>query len=56
VRAFENRVMRSISDPSQEWEITSGWGKLHNEELYNSYCSTNIIRKNKSRRMNWDRM
>jgi hypothetical protein len=53
VRAFENRVLRSTSDPSQEWEITSEGRNLHNEELHNSHCSTNVIRMNKSRRINW---
>jgi hypothetical protein len=30
-----------------------GWGKLHNEELHNLYCSASIIRMIKSRRMRW---
>jgi hypothetical protein len=30
-----------------------GWWKLHNEELHNLYCSPNIIRIIKSRRMRW---
>jgi len=25
-------------------EVTEEWGKLHNEELNDMYCSTNIIR------------
>jgi hypothetical protein len=29
------------------------WRKLHNEELHNSYSSSNIIRQMKSRRMRW---
>jgi hypothetical protein len=28
-----------------------GWRKLHNEELHNLYCSPNITRMIKSRRM-----
>jgi hypothetical protein len=31
--------------------VVGGWGKLHNEELHNLYCSPRIIRKIKSRRM-----
>jgi hypothetical protein len=30
-------------------EVTEGWGKLHNEELYNLYLSTVIIRMIKIR-------
>jgi hypothetical protein len=34
-------------------EVTGGWRKLHNEELNNLYCSPNIIRMIKSRRIRW---
>jgi hypothetical protein len=43
---FEKRV------PKRD-EIMRGWGKLYNEELHNVYCSSNIIRMIKSRRMRW---
>jgi hypothetical protein len=33
--------------------VTGDWRKLHNEELHNSYSSTNIIRMITSRRMRW---
>jgi hypothetical protein len=42
---FENRVLRRIFGPKRD-EVTGGWRKLHNEELY-------MIRMIKSRRMKW---
>jgi hypothetical protein len=47
---FENRVLRRIFGPKRD-EVTGGWRKLHNEELYNLYSSPNIIRIIKSRMM-----
>jgi hypothetical protein len=34
-------------------EGTGKWRKLHNEQLNYMYCSHNIVRVIKSRRMNW---
>ena len=34
-------------------EVTGEWRKLHNEELNNLYCSPNIVRVIKSRRLGW---
>ena len=48
---FENRVLRRIFGPKRD-EVTREWRKLHNEEL-NLYCSPNIFRVMKSRRMRW---
>jgi hypothetical protein len=45
-------VLRRIFGPKRD-KMTGGWGKLHNEELHNLYCSPNIIRMIKSRRMRW---
>ena len=37
-----------------EWdEVTGECRKLHNEELNDLYCSPNIVRAMKSRRMRW---
>jgi hypothetical protein len=32
---------------------TGGWRKLHNEEIHYLYCSPNIIKMIKSRRIRW---
>ena len=47
---FENRVLRRIFGAERD-EVTGEWGKLHNEELNDLYCSPNIVRVIKSRRM-----
>jgi hypothetical protein len=52
LRVFENRVLRRIFGPKR-YEVTGEWRKLHNEELCIFYCSPNIIRQIKSRRMRW---
>jgi hypothetical protein len=38
---------------SQRDEVTVEWTKLHNEDLNDLYCSPNIVRVIKSRRMRW---
>jgi len=48
LRVFENRVLREIFEPNGD-EVTGGWRKLHNEELNDLQCSSNI-RVIKSRR------
>ena len=49
---FENRVLRRIFGPKRDG-ITGEWRKLHNVELNDLYCSPNIVRVIKSRRMGW---
>ena len=50
LRVFENRVFRRIFGPETDG-VTGEWRKLHNEELNDLYCSQNIVRVIKSRRM-----
>ena len=52
LRAFEDRLLRKIFGPKGD-QVTGGWRKLHNEELNDPYCSPNIVRVIKSRRMRW---
>ena len=49
---FENRVLRRIFEPKRDG-VTGEWRKLHNEELNDLYCSPNIVRVIKSRRLRW---
>ena len=44
--------VRRLFGPKRD-EVTGEWRKLHNEELNNLYCSTNIFRVIKSRKMRW---
>jgi hypothetical protein len=52
LKVFENRVLRRIFGPKRD-EVTAEWRKLHNEELNDLYCSQNIFRVIKLRRMRW---
>jgi hypothetical protein len=45
-------VLGRIFGPKRD-EIIGGWRKVHNDELHNLYCSPNIIRMIKSRRIRW---
>ena len=49
---FENMVLRRIFGPRRD-EVTGEWKRLHNEELNDFYCSPNMVRVIKSRRMRW---
>ena len=45
-------MLRRIFGPKRD-EVTGEWRKLHNEELNDLYCSPNIIRVMKSRKIRW---
>ena len=50
LRVFENRELRRIFWSGRD-EATGEWRRLHNEELNDLYCSPNIVRVIKSRRI-----
>ncbi|KAJ4432636.1 hypothetical protein ANN_21259 [Periplaneta americana] len=52
LRFFENKVLRKILGAKRD-EVTGEWRKLHNAELHALYCSPDIIRNIKSRRLRW---
>jgi len=52
LRVFENKVLSRIFGPRRD-EVTGEWRRLHNEELNDLYCSPNIVRVIKWRRMRW---
>jgi hypothetical protein len=52
LRVVDNKVLRRIFRPKRE-EVTGDWRRLHNDELYDLYSSSNIIWVFKSRRMRW---
>jgi hypothetical protein len=45
-------VLRRIFGPKRN-DVTGEWRKVHNEELNGLYCSLNIVRVIKSRRIRW---
>jgi len=49
---FENRVLGGTFGAKRD-EVTEEWRKLHNEELDDLYCSPDIVRVIKYRRMRW---
>jgi hypothetical protein len=50
LNVFENRMLRGIFGAKRD-DVTGEWRKLHNVGLKNLYCSPNIVRVIKSRRM-----
>jgi len=52
LRVFKNRMLRRILGPKRG-EVTGERRRLHNQQLYDLYCSPNIIQVIKSRKMRW---
>ena len=52
LRVFGNMVLSRIFLPKRDEELRE-WRRLHSEELHHLYCSPNIIRVIKSRRLRW---
>jgi hypothetical protein len=52
LRVFESVVLRRVFGPRRD-EVAEDWRRLHNEDLNDLYCSPNIVRVIKSRRMRW---
>ena len=52
LRVFENRLLRRILGPMRD-EVPGDWRELHNEELNDLHCSSNMVRVIKLRRMTW---
>jgi len=50
LRLFENRLLRRIFGPKRD-DVTGEWRKLQNVELNDMYCSSNIVRVIRSRKM-----
>jgi hypothetical protein len=50
LRVFENRVLRRVFVPRRD-EVTEDERKIRNEELNDLYCSPNIVRVIKLRKM-----
>ena len=52
LRVFENRALRRIFGPKRD-DVTREGRKQHYKELSDLYCSPNIVRVIKSRKMRW---
>jgi hypothetical protein len=50
LRVFDNRVVWRIFGPKKD-EVTGEWRRLRNEKLNDLYCSPNIFRVIKLRKM-----
>ena len=51
LRILEDRILRKIFGPKRD--ENGEWKRLHNEELHSLYCSSNIVKVLKPRRLRW---
>jgi hypothetical protein len=51
LKVFENRVLRKKFGPKRD-EVRGEWRRLHNEELYAVYSSSNVVRMTNNE--DWD--
>ena len=51
-KVFENRTLRRVLW-SKRGEVTGEWRRLHNEELYDLYCSPNTNKGELDGRSMW---
>jgi hypothetical protein len=49
---FESKVLRMVFGPNRD-EVTGEWREIRSEELNDLYCTPNIVRVKKSRRIRW---
>jgi hypothetical protein len=50
LKVFQNRVLRKLFGAKRD-EVTGKWRKLHNKALYDLYCSPDVIRVVKPRKI-----
>ena len=50
---YNKNTIKYVNIGPKRDEVTGEWRRLHNEELNDLYCSPNIVRVIKSRRMRW---
>jgi hypothetical protein len=55
LRVYENRVLKRMFGP-KKYEVTGGWRKLHNDDVFhfrNHYIQTKKDKMGRTRSMHW---
>ena len=52
LRVFDNIILSKMFGPKKD-EMSEEWKRLRNEELCDVYCSPNVTRVIKSRKVRW---